>query len=345
MLSFKPIATALLLTGSAPLIAGNLAEVIQTGDANLAEQIQQGSNLQSFIAQYGHQNSAHTDQSGPGLYTLHASVTQYGASNSTDIRQSHTREAGNVSAQVEQSGYLNTVVLEQVNAGMNAVIYQQGANNTVHASQTYVANTLSVESIGQDNRVNALQDGLGTASIVQDGTANEVQVEQISLGPGHEQARVVQQGSGNRVDIYQLSGRYPAGTADLHQIGDRNSADIETDSRGHITFVQQGTGNELSADVAASEVTGQSIGDFNRVEISSLTMFRNSLTIDQVGSENFINARQNLEYHTADISQVGNLNIAHLNQYMGGNYGSPTQATIAQRGNGNSASVTQLGSY
>ncbi|TLX53666.1 hypothetical protein DN826_17280 [Stutzerimonas nosocomialis] len=345
MFSLKPIATALLLTGSAPLIAGNLAEVIQTGDANLAEQIQQGSNLQSVIEQYGHQNSAHTDQTGPGLYTLQASVTQYGASNSTDVRQSHTREAGNVTAQVEQSGYLNTVVLEQVDAGMNAVIYQQGANNTVNASQTYVGNTLTVESVGQNNQVNALQDGLGTASIVQDGTANEVQLEQISFGPGSEKAWVVQQGSGNRVDIYQRSGRYPAGTADLQQIGDQNTADIHTNDRGHFTFVQQGIGNELSADVAASEVTGQSIGDFNRVEISSKTMFDNSLTIDQVGSENAIDAYQSLLYHNAEISQFGNLNAAHLHQYMGGDYGAPNQATIAQRGNGNTASVTQLGSY
>ncbi|TLX63551.1 hypothetical protein DN820_10690 [Stutzerimonas nosocomialis] len=345
MFSLKPIATALLLTGSAPLIAGNLAEVIQTGDANLAEQIQQGSNLQSVIEQYGHQNSTHTDQTGPGLYTLQASVTQYGASNSTDVRQSHTREAGNVTAQVEQSGYLNTVVLEQVDAGMNAVIYQQGANNTVNASQTYVGNTLTVESVGQNNQVNALQDGFGSASIVQDGTANEVQLEQTSFGLGQEIAHVIQEGAANVADIVQPSGRYAAGEVDLHQTGTANNAQIHAGERGDIAFLQQGTGNELSARTAGTQVTGQSIGDYNRVEIVSITMFDNSLMIDQIGTENFISADQNLSYNSAEISQAGNLNAAHLHQNMGGDYGAPNQATIAQRGNGNTASVTQLGSY
>ncbi|MBA1272407.1 hypothetical protein [Stutzerimonas azotifigens] len=345
MFSLKPIATALLLTSSAPLIAGNLAEVIQTGDANLAEQVQQGSSLQSFIEQYGQQNSAYTGQSGSGVSELHASVVQRGTANSADVQQAHTREVGNVTAQIEQVGALNTVVLEQVDAAMNAVIYQQGDNNHLDASQTYIANTLAVESIGQDNQVSVRQAGFGSASIVQVGTANSVQLEQTSFGLGQEVAQVVQEGVANVAEIVQPSGRYPAGEVDLHQTGTANNAQIHAGERGDIDFLQQGTGNELSARTTGTQVTGQSIGDYNRVEVVSTTMFDNSLTIDQIGTENFISADQNLSYNSAGISQAGNLNTAHLNQYMGGSYGAPNQATIAQRGNGNSASVTQLGSY
>lgn len=346
MSTSTPLTVALLLAVSGSLMANeHVAGIDQHGTDNIAEQVQSGVLLRSFIRQDGTANRALTDQSGISADDRQTSIEQAGTSNFAAVYQIYGSQPGVASADIYQVGDANSARVDQLvytrDLAAGATVRQEGTANQLDARQTWVGNQLNVLSVGQDNAVRVDQTGFSTAMIQQAGTANLVQIDQHSSGIGGGFAVVSQEGTANQADVLQSSGRYPAGDVFLQQVGTANIAQVRS-SDGHSTldYMQRGTGNELRASFVGhgSSIDGYSDGSYNLVEI---TQFGddNDLDIAQLGSHNQIDAYQGFNAHDALISQSGDSNRAFLRQESVSLVGH--SASIYQNGNGNIATVNQ----
>lgn len=346
MFKMTPFAATLLLVISGNLMANeHVAEIEQIGTDNVAQQLQSGTMQQSFIRQNGTANDALTDQSGDAGDGSQARIEQTGVQHVAEIYQIHASASGLGSAEISQSGDSNAARVEQLrysgDLAANATVRQEGSGNLLDARQTWVNNQLEVVSLGQGNAVQVEQTGFSTTDIQQTGTANLLQLQQLSSGLGGGTATVEQNGVANQADSQQTSGRYPAGDVILHQSGTANLAQISAgDGYSTLNYAQRGTGNELTAHFVGhgSHIDGYSEGIDNQVTVTQVGD-DNRLDIAQIGSSNLIDAYQGFHNHEALISQSGDANQAILRQetltYEG------ASASIVQNGSGNLANVIQ----
>ena len=345
MSAHKPLIACILL-GSLPGLALAQAETIQTGNdneiileqtgPNLATQLQQGTLNWSRVVQDGDNNLALTDQRG---YALQAQIVQTGSQNQASVYQANLDYSS--VAQIDQLGTANLVELVQQDGNGNyAVLHQRGAGNVQQVDQTFYVNSLDARSEGNDNLIEVVQNGGGSAQLSQLGNGNRLDILQESPAYGSS-ARVTQDGDFNQAAVTQIGGRYYTGEVRLVQRGDSNSADV-TQWAGFSTveYTQEGAGNELDArqGTRSGLISGSSVGNDNRVNISQ-GYDGPVLEIAQTGSANEIDVVQDAAYGTASISQTGDANVAVLNQLT--EFAAPPSAAIIQNGTGNSTSITQ----
>ncbi|AHY43021.1 hypothetical protein CXK93_21005 [Stutzerimonas decontaminans] len=346
MFAHKPLIACILL-GSLPGLALAQAITSQTGSdnqiileqtgPNSATQLQEGTLNWSRVVQDGDNNLALTDQRG---YDLQAQITQTGSQNQANVYQANLDFSSD--AQVEQLGTVNLVELVQQDGnGNNAILHQLGAGNVQQINQTFYINSLEARSEGNDNLIEVVQNGGGSAQLSQLGDGNRLDILQESPAYGSS-TRVTQIGDINQAAVSQVGGRYYTGEVRLVQRGASNRAEV-TQWAGFSTveYTQEGIGNELNAQQGTRSgiISGSSVGNDNRVNISQ-DYDGPVLDIAQNGSANEIDVVQDAAYGTASISQTGDANVAVLNQVTTFDV-QPPNTSIVQNGTGNSTSISQ----
>lgn len=201
MSAHKPLIACILL-GSLPGVAlaqaamnqiGNDNEIIleQTG-SNSATQLQMGTLNWSRVVQDGDNNLALTDQRG---YELQAHIVQTGSQNQASVYQANLDYSS--VAQIDQLGTANLVELVQQDGNGNyATLHQRGAGNVQQVDQTFYVNSLDARSEGNDNLIEVVQNGGGSAQLNQLGNGNRLDILQESPAYGSS-ARVTQDGDFN----------------------------------------------------------------------------------------------------------------------------------------------------
>jgi len=245
MLSRSILATAISLVLITQTHAAGTATSEQIGNSNLTEITQQASqNVSAAMLQDGDSNLAFVAQKGAEL-TIQ--TTQRGTGNLLDIRQDGWESTAEItqngqinvatvyqrpfdnaqlSAIVDQHGQGNEATIQQLDANVSyARTTQDGINNFVEVQQIGPMSSISVKQIGESNDVSAHQTASG-ADILQTGNNNNVELDQYS--DSYAQTIVEQNGSFNDANVNQSSGgRYPGGTVDLYQQGERNEAQAQ----------------------------------------------------------------------------------------------------------------------
>jgi hypothetical protein len=233
---------------------------------------------------------------------------------------------GPLVAQVQQNGKGNNAGLIQENNG-NAAVAADGRI-------TQLGN-------GNDAALRQADSSYVEAVVEQSGTGNLARIEQLSSGDAG--LRSVQNGSGNQVTISQTGGSY--GGPNLTQNGDGNTASVTNygAGAGAKIIVQTGTQNHVTAYQTLGWDQGLQVhqtGTGNQAD-ANLTGDAQITLIDQIGNDNLASVNQSgptgtYPGNTATIAQLGNSNTAIVRQ-VGQNY----VANVSQVGSGNYTNIYQ----
>lgn len=307
------LALALMVPSMA--FSGNVADVTQVGDNNMAASDQVGAENTANVAQYGN--------------GLDADVDQIGDTNKATVAQGAEGAAVNSGPLV---GYVS-----------GAVIYQKGNSN--EASTTWHVGNLGTRITQTGNENLGTQDLASTSGykagkyaidIQQVGNNNEAsQITQAKYGTyGIQEMLILQTGNlniGNQTSISGISHG-----AEIIQTGDSNNS----------TQYQDGMKDVVKANmIGNSNVTNQT----QSYTLWGLT--ERTATIDILGDSNNVTQSQFGVSSTADIDITGNTNIATQNQVGNNNIAKLTQsgnsnvASQTQTGEGNSSTVSQVGNF
>lgn len=338
-------------------VAGNVADVEQTGSTNTSGQTQTGNRLNATVDQLGNDNQANQAQTG-----------------------------NQNTATIDQDGDDNTATQSQANTQNTATAFQTGTLNT--SSQTQIANnpnqnTSLIDQAGDNNMATLVQErssNIATilqtedwhqASQLQTGTGNSAFIDQsgVTGGPGNtatqQQTRVdaVRTGSNNNAKIYQANSNNAATQQQLGSIS--STALIRQDyigSVGNTAFqVQTGNNNAASASLlggawlsvpgnsaagaeihqegASNSARQEQSGNSNEAHINQ----SGSSAIAVVGPVAFGGAVGSKSFtYGAEQTQAGNFNLARIYQETGttGNAAIQIQSLGS---NGNIAAITQGG--
>lgn len=321
------------------IAVGNAALVQQQGTANASFIEQTGSNAMNLntidVLQWGNVqpsisgqlNYSDINQNGEGnAYTLKQQGdlnenfgTQVGVDNTVLVQQGANgpQQAESNVAIADQAGRDNYAEIQQRNDNSQASILQRNDAVTGVGNRSY-----------QEQNANPNQSAGHTAIGTQYGDNNEL--IQLQEGPG----------AGNYAEANQGDATTSATDAfsQQKQSGELNEAYVDQYLTGDTAFQEQdGTGNKA---VAKQNVTGSPLGGNNYSEqyqmgtsneaIAEQLGRNNQSYQEQYGSDNYASTFQ------AHGQLVGNQALVIQN-------GSLNSSEIAQRANGNTASVDQLG--
>ncbi|MDD2310281.1 MAG: hypothetical protein PHH91_11940 [Desulfuromonadaceae bacterium] len=302
-----------LLLAPGMAFSGNLADVTQVGDSNVATADQAGAENTANVSQYGNKSKADVDQIGNSNTATVAQGTSGSPINSGDL-----------------VGYVT-----------GAKIYQEGNSNT--ASTTWHVGNLGsrISQIGDSNlgsqdlaATSGYKAGKYAIDIQQAGDDNEAtQITMAKYGTYGIQDMLIQQtGNGNAGTQTSISG--VSYGMDIVQTGDSNISSQYQDGMHDVASANMvGNGN----------VTNQT-QSYTLWGLTSRTA-----TIDILGDTNNVTQSQFGVSSTADIDINGNANIATQNQTGNNNFAKLTQngngniASQLQTGNLNSSTVLQTG--
>lgn len=307
------VLTLLLAPGMA--FSGNLADVTQVGDSNVATADQVGAENTANVSQYGNKSKADVDQIGSSNtatvvqgtsgspisssdlvgYVSGAVIYQQGDSNNA----STTWHVGNLGSRISQIGNENDGTqdlsgTEGYKAGKYAIDIQQVGNNN-EASQTTLAKYGTY----------GIQDML----ILQTGNLNVGKQTSIS-GISHG-AEIIQTGNSN------ISMQYQDGMQDVVKASMIGNSNITNQTQSYTLWGL--TGRTATIDIVGDANTATQ----NQFGVASIA------DIDITGNTN-----------TATQNQVGNDNIARLTQTGNSNF-----ASQLQTGNDNRSTVSQVGNF
>lgn len=131
------------------------AAVSQLGDDNVAVISQDSASAYAAIAQAGDENSASVTQSGSANNT--ALISQRGDGNQADVAQT-SGFIGHVAA-IQQTGYRNSISLNQGGEDNSAILTQDGDDNSMSVSQTSSGNALTWAQAGSNLGGSVTMDG------------------------------------------------------------------------------------------------------------------------------------------------------------------------------------------
>jgi len=325
-------------------LAQNSSTVTQAGGNNTADvdQTLNGHNgqLTAIVDSDGNDNSVDIDQrsntASDADFAL-ADVKQVGDENSATIDQNRRRKAN---ARLDQLGDVNTAEVFQ-GPGDDLEGYndqratQDGYNNTLRVVQTRNPNNLS------ENTGNSFEK-VGVDQIGDNNFAEIIQGADNGGGVFGNEARLKQDGNDNTANMRQGGSGFPAGNAN------GNFQDAQQINDGHdLTTQQTGKDNEI---VILQRETGRggNTADIDQDgERNSSDVEQNSgglaggglMTIDQVGNDNDIDAKQGT-FGTADLDQNGNDNTIDLTQQKNGTSFASDAGTITVNQDGNANVLT-----
>jgi len=314
------IAVVLAVSGLA--LAGNIADITQTGSSNAAKINQNMDKHTASITQTGNENDALIEQICTGSYPGgQATITQTGNKNYGEIldyggdQSSHkgiiTQEGDeNYASQLYTSG-------KSWN-GNKGTILQYGNKNKSYQTFGYIgtdySSQLKAEQHGDENYAEQKSARNGNfGNIYQEGNLNQARQD---LGGRTNEACTTQLGDENKAEIVQT------GNSNGH---DCSACDICMDCEGLCNQYQQGNLNEAYAYVTGDENNTCQCQKGNS----------NYAYIEILGDLNTAQQCQVNDLNHAEIYQTGNSNVACQCQNGG------DSSVITQTGGSNSACVNQ----
>jgi hypothetical protein len=365
MKQFLSLALALVLTTGLAFAQGSTATVTQTGDNAEATITQTGAGHTARIEQDATASAADPSQVG--------TITQTGGSGNDAVLE----QAGKGQrAYITQTGSDNNASLKQQNPGTNdpntswSYIVQTGDRNTAEAELYRHNGYVRQTQAGDDNQAYVKQDvpsggvqGYRSADQVQTGDRNYAMADMTGESLTNT-LNQYQAGDDNRTEVLHFG--YGA-TADIDQVGDRNTALFEGSDASDVDLFQEQVGDDNASYIRAfsshnygsgyaalaTRVETEQFGDRNLVDADANDTYDNLLDVLQSGNDNevwvtFTAGAQagGTAYHdaptwdaqrnTVAVSQTGDLNQAFVTVGSQGN-----QAHITQTGDGNTATVSQ----
>ena len=221
------------------------------------------------------------------------------------------------------------------------------------------AATVGISQDGTQNEAIATQER-GTGGMIeidQTGAGNFADVFQQredGQSPVRTMTRVVQEGTLNEVIVDQISSENAR--TDVLQLGDRNSASV-TQFNGagidpnHQAFIrQEGTENLATIDQSADQVSAVNSAQIVQLGVSNVARLDqdgrtggHAAGVRQEGTDNVLQgidgnsfAFQAGDDHALTVDQAGEMNLAQVSQAGAGN-----TASLAQTGTGNTTVVIQ----
>jgi len=347
-------------------IGGNLARVKQTGvvnptsgELNLAEVLQSGSENQSTTWQQGDRNNAITRQ---------GQNNDASAGNKALIQQGNNQNAEDNFAAIDQDGDNNNALTFQTWDNSAAWTRQMGEENSSYIRQKAGPNgtdghEAEVEQVGDNNNSIVRQElGAGAGNVArtfQSGDDNYAQQDQITDAASGStgNSAIIAQGNvttGYTFDpIYndlqmvdnitngsQSLGSY-GGMAFQNQSGHENEADIRQfgDDPSNANYAEQNQSNSGNSAFMVQNLYGSPMGagNYARQDQSGTD---SEAGIAQNGFDNKAYQRQMDDDNIALSTQRGHDNL--LNTYQDGD---GNRATTAQRGQSNQILLVQRGGH
>ncbi len=289
---------------------GSIANIIQDGNDNIAEQIQMGlsqicpnslllkNNRRTPLFE-GIQHSSKSDQTGNNNITeQHQSgITHLSLLNNIESADVHIRNFGHA-AEVRQVGERNTIV--QTQQGLENIYATFSEPDIANNEQTFNG---AINIVGFGHVAFILQEG-------RDNNASQVQkgFNELNLSVNYNEAYWSQNGQ-DQIDII----RNFSHNAHISQQGDNNVASQTQTGENNLTVC------------------------FDSY-IATLRIFAHIASVDQIGNLNSTTQDQHGTNHFAQTNQLGDSNIATQRQNGTSHY-----AFIQQKGDGNTANQIQEG--
>jgi len=293
---------------------------VASNNSLTASQKAEGSN-ELYSYQKGDGNSIELTQEGkiaPSAGSNYADLTQIGNGNTMNIKQ-YSDDSNYAEAYQEGDG--NSLTALQEAEGPNGLYsYQEGDGNSINLTQgqqtenSYVSNYANLEQIGDENTMNIEQysDGSNYAGgwwgyLIQWGNKNSLTALQI--GTDYNWLYSFQVGNENSIELTQKGQNGDCASsnyADLGQIGDENTMNIEqySDGSNYAEAYQEGDGNSLTA-----LQIGTDYNDLYSYQVSD----GNSINLEQMG----LSGPCALSNY-AELTQLGNGHTMNIVQHSDG---------------------------
>jgi minor curlin subunit len=331
--------TAALGTSAAIAATPSASGVNQTGDDNSARISQQpeGAALYGFVVQQGQSNSALVTQVGPAETAITADVWQSGSSNAAETEQSNIENFSLISVQQHGNDNLATS-LQQDSVQARGFIVQSGELNIADLYQAHMNATASIDQNGIANNASVQQTGdylyHQNAFVYQQGDNNLTQAVQSGIGGNVLSSHQI--GSGNYAEVSQWqSGEVSVGDSEVMMVveGNENQVFVEQDNNQDGSFVLTQSGNFNHIIVYQS-------GEAMSTVMTSVYSSGNADAIDQVGSASDVEiSRFNTNNSQILVNQEGYNDSIFVEQ----GYSEVASATINQYSTINSSiSVRQV---
>ena len=263
------------------------------------------------ITQKGNNNSLMGSQTAYEGNTLYSS--QEGDENSIELSQ--TSSYGSNYADIKQITEVasnNSLTASQKAEGSNELYsYQKGDGNSIELTQegkiapSAGSNYADLTQIGNGNTMNIKQysDDSNYAEAYQEGDGNSLTALQEAEGPNGLYS--YQEGDGNSINLtqgQQTENSYVSNYANLEQIGDENTMNIEqySDGSNYAEAYQEGDGNSLTAlqiGTDYNDLYSYQVGDGNSINLEQMGLsgpcaLSNYAELTQLGNGHTMNIVQ-----------------------------------------------------
>jgi hypothetical protein len=351
--SLMVLSTALALVATVAMASDNASYVAQDGDGNVTLVTQSGikheaGSAAAVMGQDGDNNRLVIDQTNAGSGNIGGNVAgtsglgidQIGNFNILEITQSDQK---NAVRQVQQIGsnagteLSNRAIVSQTHNSQVSRILQQNEGDGSDAAN---ANVIDVLQGGTGNKIGTLSGFGPTVGLTQIGTANDMNIDQLSSH--NEMTLAVQDGERNALTVLQQTGNSNDALR-LDQIGDDNIISVrQTGANNAVSNVYQtGDGNAGTID---------QVGDYNAAAITQ-SGDDNDTSVVQTGNSNDVLVAETGDGNLLSIIQTGNSNDVSVTLDGDNNNASSFAAffgaagglmpgDIVQTGNDNQATLT-----
>lgn len=391
ILSMKNLLTsAFVLLGLASVYAqSNESEITQQSNYSSAVVEQLGELHKSTITQKNNPSLSSTSLSDGNKVTLSQvgfssdfSLMQEGIANTSKVAQGLVGATSLISlgayysvVKQNQLGQRNQLEVEQSSTQASQINQdQQGNSNFADAKQksgvglypnyTPISATINQLQIGNENKMTALQEGIGTVPLLSNSVINQTQTGNNNDFVASQNSVGYMISSDSRITQDSQAGDFNKMVAE--QNGASNSIDQTVlglgGNRNNLTAIQNDSGNEIKQTVTGNNnifyanqdgarnsakqtstansgwMIGLQKGDNNEMVLNQISGSNNAIVINQEGNGNDTTMTQDGYFNGISLNQKGDRNIA-----LGEQDGRGNMMFLVQNGNANDASNIQSG--